>query len=631
MLSRTIHPFAITLLATSLHSLSAPYIERADEVIVTAARVPQTQKEAIGDLTVLNRADLDTFRGQTLAEVLPAQAGVQFTNNGGPGKASSLFLRGTNAGHTIVLIDGIRFGSPTLGSASLQHLPVDQIERVEILRGAAASLYGSDAIGGVIQIFTRTGKQAKQPAISLGGGSHGSRNLSAHVGGEVDTTRYTIGFGYSETDGISSIANPSNPNYYADKDSYRNGNLSASLSHHVNDTLELGANLFYAKVRSQYDGSVYDNAFNPTAQAFDYRDNGEQGSMNLWTRMQFNDTWQAHFRAGTSVDRGTNFTPQAYDNLTDKQRSINSQQQTFSWQNEIKVGSGTALVGLETLQQKVSGDTAYAVSQRRINSLFGGYLTSLGPLRLQSNLRYDKNSQFGDHASAQLGGSWHLNPTWQLGSNLGTGFRAPSFNDLYWPGSESPDLKPETSFNREVFTRFKADNLQGGLTLYRNTVRDLIAWAPTSPGSTNWKPANIGRAQLTGATLSLDWQSQQWMAGGHFDWLDAKDASGTSSDGKQLARRARQVGAVYTGIKFGKLDAKLEVQAQGKRFDNAANTVRLAGYSLVNLAANWQLARDWQLSARLNNVFDKDYVQVTDYGTLGRNGLISLRWQPKGV
>ncbi|MGQ5522190.1 TonB-dependent receptor domain-containing protein [Chitinimonas sp. PSY-7] len=629
MLFHSRHPFALSLLAASLQTLATSGIQQADTMVVTAARLPQAQNETIGDLTVLSRGDLDIFRGQMLAEVLPTQAGVQFTSNGGPGKSSSLFLRGANAGHTIVLIDGIRFGSATLGSASLQHMPVDQIERVEILRGAAASLYGSDAIGGVVQIFTRTGKQAKQSAINIGAGSHGSRNLSAHLGGEVNTTRYAIGLGHSKADGISSIANPSNLNYYADKDGYRNSNFSASVTHHIDDAHQLGASLLYAKVYSQYDGTVYDNAFNPVAQAYDYRDRGEQGSMNIWSRLQVNDTWQTQLKFGSSIDKGTNYTPQAYNDLSDKKRNLNTQQQTLSWQNEIKAGPGIATLGIETLQQKVSGDTAYSVSQRRINSLFTGYLAHLGQLRLQSNLRYDDNSQFGDHTSAQLGSSWQLNPTWQLGGNLGTGFRAPSFNDLYWPGSESPNLKPETAFNRELFTRFKTDNLQGSLTLYRNTVRDLIAWAPTAPGSANWKPANIGRAQLTGATLSLDWQSKQWLAGGHLDWLDAKDASGTSSSGKQLARRARQTGTLYSGVKLGKVDTRLEVQAQGKRFDDAANKVRLAGYSLVNLAANWELTREWQLSARLNNVFDKDYVQVADYGTLGRNGLVSLRWQPK--
>lgn len=620
---------ALPLLVASLPGFAATPPIAADSIVVTAARLAQSQADVLGDLTLIERATLERFRGQSLADVLQQQAGVQFTSNGGPGKASSLFLRGSNAGHTIVLIDGVRWGSATLGSPSLQNLPVDQIERVEILRGAAASLYGSDAIGGVVQVFTRRGQNASQPSLSLGAGSDGQYQASGRLAGQSGKTRYALGLAHSYTDGVSSIANPANPGYYADRDGYQNSSLSAALSHQLAESLELGGNLLYARTESGYDSYVSDANWNSVAQSYDYRDKSTQTSGALWARAQFSPDWQAEFKAGNSRDESRSFTPLSATDLRDAPTSINTRQQSFSWQNDIALGGGTATLGVETLEQTVSGDTDYAVRKRRINSILAGYLITQDTLRGQINLRQDNNSQFGEHLSGQLGASWSFLPDWQLGSNLGTGFRAPSFNDLYWPGAESPDLQAEKSFNREAFLRYRSKPLQVSFTVYRNTVRNLIAWAPIAPGSWTWKPANIGRAQLSGSTLALDWQANGWLAGGHWDWLDAKDVSGGDNDGKQLLRRARQSGALYGGLRLGSLETRLEVVAQGKRYNDAANTSRLAGYGLLNLSASWQLTRDWQLAARINNLADKQYALVQDYGSLGRNGMLSLNWQPK--
>ncbi|GAB3262624.1 TonB-dependent receptor family protein [Chitinimonas naiadis] len=610
-------PFALTALAASLHGFAAEAPQNTDAVVVTAARLPQLQREVIGDVTVLTREDLDRYRGETLADVLPSQPGVQIISNGGPGKSTSVFLRGTNAQHTLVLIDGVRYGSATLGSAAIQHLPLNQIERIEILRGPAASLYGADAIGGVIQVFTRKGGKAGQASVEIGAGNQGTYDLSANLSGGTDATRYAIGVAHSKTDGVSAIANPKNASYNPDRDGYRNTSLSASLSHKLDSRNELGGSILLADEHNQYDSSY-------PSKNYDYRDQGVQASATVWSRHQLSDAWTARLQLGVSEDNSANFGPVSTTDLSDLKSEINTRQTQFSWQNDVKLGLGTATLGLETLQQKVSGDTVYDVSQRRVNSLFGGYLARVGSATVQTNLRWDDNSQFGDHTSGTVGLSWQLAPSWQVGGSVGTGFRAPTFNELYYPGFGNPTLKPEESTSAEAFARFKDGALSSSLTLYRNEVRDLLQY-----DAATFSTGNIGRATLEGATWQAEWQQDAWLVGGHIDWLNARDTSGGSTDGKQLARRARQSATVYTGVQWGDVESRIEVQTQGKRYNNAANTQRLGGYALTNLSATWQVAPEWQLNARINNLFDRDYTLVTDYGTVGRTALLSVRWQPK--
>ncbi|HEY9101611.1 TonB-dependent receptor domain-containing protein [Chitinimonas sp.] len=619
MSSRKQHllPFALTALAASLSGFAADAPKNDDTVVVTAARLPQLQREVIGDVTVLDRETLDHYRGESLADILPMQPGAQIISNGGPGKATSVFLRGTNAQHTLLLIDGVRYGSATLGSAAIQHLPLDQIERIEILRGPAASMYGADAIGGVIQVFTRKGSKAGEAAVEVGAGNQGTYALSANLGGEVDGTRYAVAVAHNKTDGVSAIANPKNSNYNPDRDGYRNTSLSASLSRKLDAANELGGSILLADEHNQYDSSY-------PSKNYDYRDQGVQGSATVWSRHQLSDAWTARLQAGLSEDNSANFGPVSATDLRDLKSEINTRQTQFSWQNDVKLGLGTATLGLETLQQKVSGDTVYDVSQRRINSVFGGYLARIGDATVQTNLRWDDNSQFGDHTSGTVGLSWQLAPSWQLGGSAGTGFRAPTFNELYYPGFGNAALKPEESVSTEAFARYKDGALSSSLTVYRNVVRDLLQYDPST-----FSTGNIGKATLSGATWQAEWQQDAWLLGGHIDWLNARDSSGGSADGKQLARRARQAATVYGALNLGEVETRVEVQAQGKRWNNAGNTQRLAGYAVTNLSASWQVAPEWQLSARVNNVFDRDYTLVTDYGTVGRTALVSVRWQPK--
>ncbi|WP_182077295.1 TonB-dependent receptor domain-containing protein [Deefgea sp. CFH1-16] len=614
------------LILSALASIPAmAEVTQLNDVVVTATRIAQPLREVVGDVTVLDREAIAAQGNSSLQEVLSRQPGIQISNSGGPGKSTSVYLRGANNSQTLVLIDGVNFGSATLGGASLQNIPLDQIERVEILRGPAASLYGSGAIGGVIQIFTRQGKA--KSSVEIGYGNHNTVDAKATLAGGDEATRYSITAAHFKTDGVNAIVNPKNSNYNPDQDGYENNSLSLAAQHKINTQHAFGVSALGAWGENHYDGSISNSAYKPVAQSYDYRDKSFNGSANVWSKNQWNDIWTSHIKAGTSIDEGRNYTPFSATNYQDKVSKIKTQQTLLSWVNDVSILGGTLQVGAETLGQKVTSDTDYSVNHRRINSVLAGYLVTVSDVTLQLNGRSDDNSQYGRNNTGTLGLAWQMNDDWSLGTTMGTAFKAPSFNDLYWPGSGNPNVKPEESNSKEVFVRFANNRFQSALTVYENKVTNLIEWAPTPSGL--WQPSNIGTAKLGGATLTADWQSAGYIAGASYDYLDARDTSSGANKDRQLARRAKHAGVAYVGLQTPVWMARVEIQAQGQRFDDAANKKVLAGYALTNLAASYQIDKDWSLHARVNNLFNRDYQLATDYGNLGINGIVSVRWQPK--
>lgn len=628
MLFRTKPLLILTTLAASL--VAQAETVQLPAVVVTAARMAQTEREVIGDVTVIDQQEIQATASNNLLDLLSGQPGVQITSNGGAGKVSSVFLRGNNSQHTLVLIDGIRAGSATLGSMAFQHIPLSQINRIEILRGPAASLYGSDAIGGVIQIFTKEGQKGFHPSAEIAYGSHNTFEASAGLSGGNDDTRYRLNLAHSKTDGINAIKNPANPGFYDDKDGYENNSVSFSATHQINENNEFGVSLLSAWGKNQQDGYVSDANYVPLAQSYDYRDETQNASANIWSKNRLTSNWTSLVKLGYSKDENKSFTPQSATDYRDLESRIQTGQTQLSWLNDITTGFGTLQLGAETLEQKVSGDKDYALTHRRTNSFQAGYLANFGDLSLQLNGRTDDNSQLGRHNTGSAGLIWQLNEAWQLGSTMGTAFKAPTFNDLYWPAdaysSGNPDLEPEESNNKEVFVRYTAGNIHASLTAYNNKVSNLIDWAQTRPYF--YQPSNVGQALLRGATLTTDWKKGDLLAGFSYDYLDASDESGGANQGNQLARRARHAGLVFAGMTLDSWTLRAEIQAQGQRFNDPANKESLAGYALTNLSASWQVNKDWAVQARINNLFDREYEQVKDYGTAGINAMLNLRWQP---
>lgn len=593
------------------------------DVVVTASRLAQPEQEVIGDVSVLDADTLAKSPATNLLSALQTLPGIQLSRNGGAGKASAVFVRGTNGGHVLVLIDGVRWGSATVGAASLQHLPLAQVDRIEVLRGPAASLYGADALGGVIQVFTRQGDNVARQSVSLSAGNEGTQGLAASASGGEGATHYALGVAHERTDGHNVTASPSDANYYPDRDGYQNSSVSARIDHTLSASQSVALTLLAARHENHYDAAWYDPSYNALAQSFDYRETGKEGALGLQHRWQVGENWVSRLSAGVSIDDNTAFDPTSDTDYTAVESRFKTRQTQIGWQNELQVGSGTLTLGGESVAQVVSGTQAYAVDSRRMNGVQAGYLAQLDSLRVQLNLRRDHNSQFGGKTTGLLGLGWQFSPAWSLNATSSTGFKAPSFNDLYWPGQGNANLKPETSLNHEASLRWNGSGLQSSLTVYRNRVDDLIAWAPISPGSWIWQPSNVNQARLQGATWQVEGSSGMWSYGATADWLDARD---TQTD-KQLIRRAKRAGSLYASVQQGALNLRGELVAQGERFENAANTQILPGYALTNLAASYQLDKAWQLALKVNNLFAVEHVEAKAYRSTGRLALLTLSWQ----
>lgn len=594
----------VIVLAAASCLLQSVVVHADDAVVVIATRTPRLATELLNDVSVISREDIAHSGQSSLADLLRSVPGVDIVNNGGPGKVTSVLLRGANSAHTLVLVDGMRISSATLGTTALENIPLSQVERIEVLRGPASSLYGADAIGGVIQIFTRSQKAA--PSLSVGMGSYGAHSASAGWSGETNGTVLSVQGGYYETTGFTAIRNPASALFNPDADGYRNTNFSGQVAQRFGTDHEIGARAFYSDGLTHYDSSF-------PSRNFDFRLAQTLSSTQLYSRNHFTPDWSSMLRYGDSEDSSTSIT-----SPTDR-AMFRTRQGQLSWQHDIKLGDQVLIAGVERLQQRVDGDTAYVVNERVINSALAGFQGRFGDHRLQLNVRDDNNSQFGNRTTGMAGYGYLFTPTLRASVNTGTGFNAPSFNLLYFPGFGVPTLRPESALNREASLKFDDGTSQAGIVYYRNKVTDLIVL--TGPQFT---PTNVGQASLSGTSLTYSGQLSNYRVRASLDVQDPKDAA----TGLILPRRAKQHLSTSLARAFGRWTIGAELDAASVRYDDAANTHRLGGYGIVNMYLDYAIGADWSVMTRFNNVFDKRYELVRDYGVPGANLFVTLRYQP---
>lgn len=608
--------FVLSFAPSALHA-QAPL----DPVIVTATRYPTRVAETLADVTVITREDIERSARLTLPELLRGLPGLQVTATGGPGQVSGVFIRGANTGQTLVLVDGMRLASATVGTTAIEHLPLDQIERIEIVRGPASSLYGADAVGGVIQIFTRRGSGEPRVNASAGYGSYGTFIGSAGFAGQSGATRYQLRLGYASSDAFSAIANPQNLAYNPDDDGYTNRNVTASVSHQFHERLEAGVSFFRTNAKTHYDGVTFDPFFNPIT-AFDFKNRQELQTLAAHARARVTDAWSSTLRVGQSRDALSIHGLDGFTNTPTTDAVTTTQNQAI-WQNDIATGLGRFLAAAEWRRDGVSGTTDYAVSRRTVWSVLGGWTGGFGPASFQANVRYDDNSQFGGKTTGSAAAGYELAPGWRVTAAAGTAFKAPSFNDLYFPFFGNPDLKPEKSRNVEAGLRYERGAARASIVAYRNAVTDLITIV-CDPFFISCAPQNVGEALLRGVTLAGGTDLAGWTVAASVDIARSEN----EATGKLLPLRAKEYGALRVGRAFGAARFSVELLGVGRRYADAANTMPLAGYGLVNLYGEYGFARDWALFAKLVNLFDRDYEIVKDYGTAGRSVFLGVRFSP---
>jgi len=585
-----------------------------DAIVVTATRLPQTWSQTLQPVKIITAEDIAQSGQQTVVEILQTLGGVEIVSNGGFGQPSSVFMRGANSGHTLVLVDGMRIGSATLGTTALENIPLSQIERIEVVPGELSSLYGSDAIGGVIQIFTKSGKYAPATSVTAGVGTYGSGSVSGGVNRTVGNTDFSLNLGYLESKGFDATK-PSAPfgQHNPDRDGYRNTNVSGKIVHRLDTRNELGLTVFQSDGRTHFDsGPTTDDLNHQTLSAF-----------SLHSSNQITDSWQSLVRAGESRDKST--TTGAFPSF------FGTRQPQFTWQNNIKLGPGTAIAGAEYLAQHVTSDSAFAQNHRTIRSAFAGYVGTHEKHDWQANIRRDDNSQFGSHATGLLGYAYRLTSELRVRLGGGSAFKAPTFNDLYAVDPTfffipNPDLRPERSRSKEAGLNYQAGTNRFSATYFENRITDLVVLV-TDPVMFVSTPRNLNRARIKGTELGYQGFFAGLQANAQLTLQDPVD----EETGKLLPRRAREYGSVAAGKAAGRWRFGGEVTASGARFDSADEdpAKKMHGYALVNLTASYTLSQEWLLRARWNNVFNREYELAQDFNTPGSNVFVALRYQPK--
>lgn len=583
-------------------------VGRIEPVVVTAARAPQPVADLVADMTVIGPDEIARSGAQSLTELLQRQPGVEIVQNGGPGATSGVFLRGTNRGQTLVLIDGVRLASSTVGATSLEAIPLDQIERIEVLRGPASSLYGSDAIGGVIQVFTRRGAQQFSGNVSAGYGTYQTRSLAVGISGPMGPLMFALQAGGTRSDGFNAIVDPANFSYNPDRDGYSNENVSGSVGLDLAPGQTLNAQYFRNRLNNQFDGGPgYDDRTITTLESW------QVGSVN-----RIAPWWKSTLTAGVGSDDSvsqTGFGEFPYQTV----------QRQYTWQNEFTLAFGSLIAGLERRVEKVSG-AEFAVDERSTNSVYGVYQFRDGPHALQANLRYDHSSQFDGKTTGAIAYGYRLSAAWRFTVSAGTAFKAPSFNDLYFPGFSNPDLQPETSRNIEAGAYWSESvgeaKLAARAIAWYNKVDQLIVFGCDE--NFNCRPENIDQALLKGVSLGGDVALRDTTIRGSVDLQSPED----ERTGNLLPRRSRSHGALSLLQRFGPTLFGVEVVASGRRYDDPRNRIPLAGYGIVNLTLEWPVGHNVTLFARGNNVFDRDYQLAAGFNTGGAQYFAGLRWQP---
>ena len=578
----------------------------------------------VSDLVVIDAQRIRESSADSLEDLLRREAGVQLSRNGGPGQNASVLLRGNGANNTLVLIDGVRVGSATLGQTALEGISLAQIERIEVLRGPGSSLFGADAVGGVIQIITRRGEGSPSLAAHAAVGGLRSRQLSAATSGATQSIDYAASLSRESSRGVSAIAPGDRFGLFnPDRDGFSRTTGSLRLGYSPAQEHRLGLNLLQARLRSQFDDAEFNpptfapdpsadfrNKLDTRVAALDYR-----GAISKqWTtslQLAHNDD---ELRSGASV-----------------QSRFDTHRRQLTWQNAWHIANDQQWVAaVERLTERASS-TSFVTDQERSNTAFVlGYAAKLGAQLLQADVRHDRSSVFGGVTTGKAAWGLELQTGLNLRAAAGTAFRAPSFNELYFPGFGVATLQPERSRSFEVGITWRADASSASATLYRNRVRDRIAFepdrsfCPADPAYNFGCARNIGRARLQGATFAAAHQFGALSARANLDLLDATDRD----TGQRLTRRAAHQVSVAADYRHGAWLFGASLLGVGARPDGA---VRLGAYEIVDLQARYRFNPQIQLEAKLLNAFDRDYQPARDYQAIGRQAWIGLRFDSRGL
>lgn len=612
------------VLSIAASATSAQSHSEMETTIVTATRTEQSIADSLAPVTVFERADIERIQPVDLQELLSRAVGVSFVRNGGRGANTSLFLRGNQSNHTLVLIDGVRIGSATLGSPSLTNLPPELIERVEIVRGSRSSLYGSEAIGGVVNIITRKyhDTDGVKPMLQLGIGTQGSSKALAAISGGNSQTQFNLSALQENTDGIDNSESKSG--VHGDKDGFEQTAFNLTASHKINERASIFALYQNSRSESDYDTNCYGTPF--AIYSCSPYSVSEVNVANIRGEFQLLQNWLLTLSAGESKDQSQvkhhYVEPSAVGVSGD---NFDTTRKIYSLQNDWLLSDSHVLtMGFERLLDEVDSNLNYGEDSRANKAIFAQWQADFGIVDLTIGGRNDDNEQFGTYDTGNASVGIQLAKPVKLIASYGEGFNAPTFNDLYYPFYGVATLKPETSENREL--ELRVDQAWGtwGASYFQNDVDELIQYNPATFG-----PDQIKGAEIKGLELSMATSLYQWNIEANATLLDATD----TSTNKDLRRRASKQFNIDADRQWQQWGASASLRFVGKRYEDTNNTDRLGGYTVIDTAVSYRFSEQLRLNLALKNIFDRDYVTARgglgDYQAIGREAMLTITYTPK--
>ena len=602
--------FYLLLLNLFALNITDAICEELKPITVTATRTSQTIDETPASVTVITRKQIEHQQARSVTDVLTGLAGINISNNGGAGTVSSLFLRGASSSQVLFLVDGVKVGSVTTGSTPFQNIPIELVDRIEIVRGPRSSLYGSEAIGGVIQIFTRKGGGDLKPFASIGGGRYDSYDTSAGISGGGEKGSYNLSLAKSKTEGFDSCENQFMGGCFAiepDDDKYKNTSGSAKAGYRFDNGTEIDMHFMRSEGEVEFDGSFVNES--------DTRFQVAGASLS------FNplDFWQVTVSGGSNWDESRNFKDGMFTSDFDSRRD------TYSIQNDTYFNDKHIMTfGFDYQDDSINGTTNYERDSRNNKGMFAQYLGRLNHQVVQLSIREDDNQQFGHKTTGNAGWGYTWSEKFRLFASYGTAFKAPTFNDLYFPGFSNPDLDPEESHSSEIGIAGNSDWGAWSVNIYQTKIDDLISFDTFLS-----IPVNVDEARIRGLEAVFSTMIHAWQVNTSLTLLDPENTSSGANDGNVLPRRSRQSFRLDFNRHFGELSFGGTVFATDKRYDDLANNRKLSGYATVDLRSEVIIANDWHIQGSVENIFDKDYQTASFYNQAGRSGFITLRYVPK--
>lgn len=586
------------------------------EINVVANLVEQNNAETLAAVTVIDREEIERKQFNSFQDLLRSLPSISYVSSGGQGQTTGMSIRGTNSNALLVLVDGQKVGSATLGQTAFEHIPVAQIERVEVVRGPRSSLYGSEAIGGVVKVYTRKGAtDGIKPFASFTYGSHETYEANAGVNIRQDNSWATLSTSGLKTQGInaSTLKEPQD----LDKDGYENASISLRAGHQFNDRLEVSVNALHVDGKYEYDsqddwGGTYTDTANVHGKI-------EQNVYGVSAKLKANELWTTELKIGRSEDKLESLEayPAEFETLRD----------SASWLNTLVLHPNhTVVSGIDYQVDEVKSSNTYTENERDNLGYFAQYLGSLGKLELQGAVRFDDNEQFGDKTTGNATLGYHFNDAILAYMTYGTAFRAPTFNDLYYPSSGNPDLNPETSKNTEIGFKGQHKYVNWELNAFENQVENLIAWTPNASGA--WVPSNINEARIRGVELVLgqNYENVSWSL--NYTRQDPENRS-KGQEGQRIPYRPQQILNLSADYAVEKWTIGGSIHAEDQRKTSNFANPTLHGFALFDARVTYQATPELAFQAKLANVFDVEHNTNNGYNQDGRTAWLTLRYAMK--